>query len=352
MKNIFFRFLKCVSVLSILAISSCKQHKPRTITRAFYYWKSVYRLSDYERNNLSDLNVHTLFIKFFDVIWNDKTKTAMPAAKIQFKDSSYKSFNIIPVIFIANEVLVTANDSSMNSLADNICGLLKKMVDIYDIHNMQEIQFDCDWTASTKNKYFQLLTILRSQLNKSGFATEKISVTIRLYQCRYLTKTGVPPADKGMLMCYNMGNLKNIETKNSILESKELKKYISSLSNYPLQLDVALPLFEWKVLFRNRTYTGLIKELPDSLLQLSTSIIANKNFYTFLKDTMIENYAFKTGDMLRSEQSNYDEIVQAEKLISPKLKNESLHVILYHLDSLTLSKYTADEMENMFDDMR
>jgi hypothetical protein len=336
----------------ILIASSCSQHAPRNINRSFYYWKSVYEPGTYEKNNLSKLQVSSLYIKFFDVIWNNKTKTATPAAQIKFKDTSYTSLNIVPVIFITNETLINIDSANINSLSENIFALLTKIVTVYKVHNIHEVQFDCDWTASTKDKYFKLLNLLRSQLSKHNFSAVKISATIRLYQCKYLVKTGVPPTDKGMLMCYNMGNLKNSKTENSILESNELKKYISSLPEYPLQLDIALPLFEWKVLFRNNTYTGLIKDLPDSLLQHNASVTVHKNAYTFSKDAFIDNYSFKAGDMLRSEQSSYDEIIKVESIISSKLKTRNIHVILYHLDSLTLSKYTADELENIFDCMR
>ena len=68
-------------------------------------------------------------------------------------------------------------------------------------------------------------------------------------------------------------------------------------------------------------YIGLIKELPDSLLQHSSSVIVNNNRFTFLKDTIIENYSFKNSDVLREEQSNYDEIITVGKLIGSKLKH-------------------------------
>jgi hypothetical protein len=321
------------------------------INNSFYYWKSVYNPGDYEKNILNKLHVNTLYIKFFDVTWDDEIKKAIAAPQIQFTDSSYRHFTIIPVIFITNETLKNTDSAGIQELTKKICKLLRNILDQNLFNTPDEVQFDCDWTITTKEKYFQLLKQSRTELNRTGFSLAKISATIRLYQCKYLFKTGVPPVDKGMLMCYNMGNLKNPGTKNSILEVGELKKYISSLNAYSLHLDVAFPLFNWKVLFRGNIYSSLIKGLPDSLLQHTTSIIVDKNRYTFLKDTIIENYSFKKSDMLREEQSNYDEIIKAGKLVGTQLKAQKLNVILYHLDSLTLSKYSANEMENMFDCM-
>ena len=142
-----------------------------------------------------------------------------------------------------------------------------------------------------------------------------ISATIRLHQIKFLAKTGVPPVSKGLLMCYNMGNLKNPATKNSIIETEELKKYIDNLAAYPLPLDVALPLFNWKVLFRNNTYAGLIQNLPDSLLT-NPFISKAGNRYLFLKDSLLAGYPFKKGDVLRNEQSEYSEIISTAGAIS------------------------------------
>ena len=139
--------------------------------------------------------------------------------------------------------------AGIDELAGKICKLLASIYQ-NNLNKPYEIQFDCDWTETTKEKYFHLLKLARARLNQFGFSTAKISATIRLYQCKYLFKTGVPPVDKGMLMCYNMGNLKNPGTKNFILESYELRKYISSLNTYPLQLDVAVSdLFTGKFCF-------------------------------------------------------------------------------------------------------
>lgn len=333
----------------ILLFCSCTQNTHRVANRAFYYWKPVYALTNYEKNDLSKLHINSLYIKLFDVAWNDETKSPMPVAQIQFKDTSYKIFSITPVVFITNETLINIDSVSVGGLTEKICKLLVTIIHQYSLNGANEIQFDCDWTVATKEKYFQILKLARSQLNQMGFQSAKISATIRLYQCKYYFKTGIPPVDKGVLMCYNMGNLKNSKTKNSILGSDELKKYISYLNTYPLNLDIAFPLFDWKVLFRNGVYSGLVKELPDSLLEHTSSVTVNSNRYTFLKDTVIDNYSFKKNDMLREEQSNYDEIITSGKLIGSNLKTQTLNLILYHLDSLTLSKYTVNEMENMFD---
>jgi hypothetical protein len=335
-------------VLLWIVAFGCRQPTAREIQPAFYYWKSVFSLDSTEKSAVKQLGIRKLYVKFFDVVWEKESNTAIPAAKVNMADTGFRSFDIIPVVFISNEVLYYIKDSAaIDKLSANTSDLLEQQMKQTAI-TPGEIQVDCDWTATTKNAYFQLLRSVKRQLQQQGYRQFVLSATIRLYQCRYLHKTGVPPVDKGLLMCYNMGNLKNPAVTNSILDTGELEQYISSLDIYPLQLDVALPLFDWKVLFRQGEYAGLLKELPtDSLLKHPLVSVKN-NRYTFSRDAVVNGYAFNEGDVLRDEQSFYPDIIKAAKLVSARLKNQRPAVVLYHLDSVTLSKYPLHELEDMF----
>lgn len=347
------KYKVCNNIIKLLlpalacCIFSCNDNKAvRTIEPSFYYWKSVFKLTGFEKQRLDSLHVKTIYIKFFDVDWDNATQQPLPVAKINFADTAYRSFNIIPTVFITNQCIQKIDSVQINSLAEKIMQLTKQLIFNNNFKEVPEVQFDCDWTATTKTKYFSLL-----QSFKKLKPNAVISATIRLHQIKYLSKTGVPPVNKGLLMCYNMGNLKNPATNNSIIETEELKKYIDNLAAYPLPLDVALPLFNWKVLFRNNTYAGLIQNLPDSLLT-NPFISKEGTRYLFLKDSLLAGYPFKKGDVLRNEQSNYSEIISTAQAISKKLKNTTLRVSLYHLDSLLLSKYSLHELETIYNSLR
>ncbi len=74
-----------------------------------------------------------------------------------------------------------------------------------------------------------------------------LSATIRLHQVKYFETTGVPPVKSGMLMFYNTGDLENPSEENSILNIETAELYLSGLEDYPMQLDIVLPLFSWAV---------------------------------------------------------------------------------------------------------
>jgi hypothetical protein len=351
----FFHQWKNVSTLTLLCLSLCfcscrsRPAAPRAPDHAFYYWRSVFSLTFLEKQSLQALHVNKLYVKFFDVAWDPATEQAKPIAILGIRDTSFYHFKVTPVVFITNETLLLIDTLSIAPLAASIVDLITQLQQRGHLPSPNEIQLDCDWTAATKDRYFALIRAVRGWLDTHQQKTCSLSATIRLYQCKYREKTGVPPVDKGLLMCYNMGRLKDPNARNSILDPGELNKYTSHLSSYPLTLDVAFPIFDWKVLFHDQKYAGLIEDLPASTLHNCPAVRIDKdNYYSFLRDTSLENYTFQAGDRLRDEQSDYTAVSDAAALISRQLKNPPSTVILYHLAPANLSKYSTHELENIF----
>ena len=336
----------CIFAVSYLLFCCSEKHPPRNVERSFYYWKSIFKLTDFEKKRLDSLQVKTIYLKFFDVDWNDEIHQPIPKAQVRIIDTVYLKSNkikIIPAVFITNECIQKINTSQVNELAGRIV-LLVKNIQVNSLPGLKinEVQIDCDWSSSTKEKYFSLLTSIKN----SGFPN--LSATIRLHQVKFSATTGVPPVAKGLLMCYNMGNLKDPATKNSIIEIAELKKYAGNLGIYPLPLDVGLPLFDWYVLVRKNKYKGLVKSI-DTYNTVLSATAADQ--FIFLKDTILNDIEFKKDDLLRREKSEYNEVVNAAAFISSKLKNSAPSLALFHLDSVTLKKFSTHELENIYNSL-
>ncbi|WEK37371.1 MAG: hypothetical protein P0Y53_07650 [Candidatus Pseudobacter hemicellulosilyticus] len=341
------------SLLAILIAGCSQQPQQRTVDRGFYYWKSIAGLNAAEQQVLQQQKVGRLYLKFFDVTWNPQQQQAMPVAKLRFTEASRQFFRtsgmaIIPTVFITNETMQQLNATDLPTLAGQIGALLEGMIRQDSLENIREIQFDCDWTAGTKDNYFTLLRLLQEQ---PVTRQRTVSATIRLYQCKFRDRTGVPPVPRGLLMCYNMGNLKDPRTSNSILDPEELKKYIGNLRPYPLPLDIGLPLFEWKVLYRRQLYTGLLQDLPDSLLKPAFAAAGPNHTWQLLQDTLLAQYDLKKGDLIRQEQPTFAAITQAASLLSPQLPDNRFSVVLFHLDSLTLTNFSSHELEEMYNSL-
>jgi hypothetical protein len=343
LRTIFYSLL-----LIFVSCNTANKNAINNIERSIYYWKSNFKISAIEKDALQKQTIQTIFMKFFDVEWNEEIQSPAPIALLKITDTTFlqqQKTIVIPTIFITNESLFKLDSSKVAQLANDIFSLTKKMIANNGLQKLNEIQIDCDWTASTKNKYFTLLKVLQS-FDKSLL----YSVTIRLHQIKFMDKTGVPPVSRGMLMCYNMGNLTSLSTQNSILEIAELKKYIGKLQDYPLPLDVAYPLFDWKVLFIKATFKSIISSLDDRVFTKSVCTI-NGNRYTILKDTILDGIALQKDDIIRNEKVSYEDIITAASLIKTKFKHNNFRVSLYHLDTLTLKKFTANEMENIYSNM-
>lgn len=323
---------RCIVCFLLVVFIQCSQKKP-AIQRSFYYWKSVFKTTDAEQNTLDSLSIKKLYVKFFDIaLQNDKPQ---PVAVIQF--AKPPSTAIIPTVFITNQTLEKISLNAVDSLATNIIQLIRDIQLVNNLDTFKEIQIDCDWNRNTKEKYFRLLSLIKQH----DYIKDKIlSATIRLHQVKYSLQTGVPPVDKGLLMCYNMGNLTNSSTTNSIIDPSELAKYASHISNYMLPLDIALPVFDWYVWFRNNNYKGLVR----------TSAIKSTPLkdIKFDKDTIISGYSFNQHDRLRYEGSKIEDLKVAADMISKYLSLENFSVVLFHLDEEQLEKYSIHELEAIF----
>ena len=311
--------------------------------RSFYYWKTVFQLSPAETQTLQRLSVQNLYTKFFDVVWDEATASAKPVAKSIFKEAVPANIVITPVVFVTQEPLQRLDEKGLDSLANNIASLLSSMSSANKLSLSNEVQIDCDWTSNTKEAYFYLLQQLKM---RPFFQAKSISATVRLHQLKFISQAGVPAVDKGLLMCYNMGNLRYPQTINSIIDESELKKYINNLKNYPLPLDVALPVFDWYVLFEGTKYKGLLRDftLPEAEARMRRT--------DFKADTVINGQSFKGGQWLRHEMGDAETVKRCAELISQKLKAKELSVILYRLDEEALTKYSLHELESFYNALR
>lgn len=321
----------------------------KKIHRAFYYWKSVFHISPAEADWLDSLQVNTLYVRYFDVAWDATTQQPVPLAPLRpGRGVTLENLpqQIIPTVFITNETMLRMSDAQIPALAEDILQLISSTHTMLKAKPSVQIQIDCDWNATSKSRYFALLEKLQ-QLD----STRTYSATIRLHQLKYANATGVPPVSRGLLMCYNMGNIKSIETRNSILDPQEVQRYTTGFSTYALPVDVAFPLFGWAVLFRNQQYAGLLQlNNPNAIAGISEK--TGNNSYRVLKDTTLFGYALMKDDLLRIESSEVQDILQAASLLQGKFSNDSFSVSLYHLDTVILNKYTTHELEAVYHSLR
>lgn len=348
MKQIIFFIL-------ILPVAfSCRSREERKVERAFYYWKSSFRLDTNDYKALDSLKVKTLYVKFYDVVWDDIHR-AMPVASLdrselqqhQYKKKEHQGrFKIIPVVFITNEAIERSKEEEMKVLSERIHNKILVMCGFMDCGPPEEIQIDCDWNGTTREKYFMLLKMLKGRMGANT-----ISATIRLHQVKYHSKTGVPPVDKGMLMFYNVAPVYKPDVKNSILDTKEAARYVHDTIRYPLELDVALPIFSWGVLFRGNQFKGLVNYMDKKRLKALGFFTETRDYpgvYRCTRDTVYDNYYFRKGDLLRLEEVDIHALEEAKTILEPLIKKDSLTITLFHWDSTLVNRYDHEAFNKIF----
>ncbi len=332
--------------LAFFAFSCSGQPKQRTISSGYYYWKTSFKLSSIEINHLKQLNVSDLFVRFFDVDWDEQSQQALPVAMINWKDTSKITlFNCIPTVFITNRTFSEINNKAghLEELASNIFNKIKALYP--DTQPIREIQIDCDWSVATQLSYFSFLNLLRKKLEPESIL---LSATIRLHQVKYAEKTGVPPVDRGMLMVYNTGQLADPKTENSILDFSTAQKYFLNFEFYPLKLDIVLPVFSWGVVFRDQKMLKLLNEpVLAALSDTSRFKQMEGNWLKVVQSTYVNGHYLYANDRIRIEESKRETIVQTAKLLAQEIPRYPMRLCWYHLDSTTTIKHASTELQHI-----
>ena len=314
-------------MLFSLLISCTEKTKPIV---SFYYWKTIFKLSETEKEILRDNDVSKIYIRYFDIDLHPKDTTPIPLTPIHFQEMM-SNFDVVPVIYIKNKVMLKQN-IDIEDLAQKTVKLINEINDKNKIDS-KEIQIDCDWTLSSKDNYLQFIALFKKLSQK------KISATIRLHQIKYFKKTKIPNVDSGVLMYYNMGVVAP-DSLNSIYDKKIADRYLKSLKKYPLHLDFALPIYSWAVHIRNQKVMGLRSKL--SILELKK----DKNFeqisaiFFKVKHSNYKNGVFyEENDVLKIEAISSESLIEMAEDLNDNNAQKPNEIIFYDLDEFNIKNY-------------
>ncbi len=330
----------CLIFILIFSFSCQKETPPKEITRGIYYWKSIFKLSNVERQMLDSCHIQKLYVKAFDLDWDLTKKQVIPKASIRFEEALPKNTSLVPTIFITNQVLKQTPDNEVDTLADFI---KRHLGFVWKSNTFQEIQFDCDWTISTQRKYFKLLILLRKHFPEKVF-----SATIRLHQIKFAHKTGIPPVERGMLMFYNMSDWKKPQICNSIYDLNAASQYLATLDQYPLPLDVVMPIFRWAVFYRNNRFLTVINHLDNQALSTKNFLQKNDNRYTVRSDTLAFGISLRKHDLIRVEEVPFDKIIKGSVTLREQISTQKLTFALYHLDQPNITFYGNQKLAQIY----
>lgn len=319
--------------IALLAWSGCHSipSTPVVPSFSFYHWKANFSPTTLELDNIQKLGVSRLYVRYFDVDKETSSAPVTPLSLLTFQVLPPETIELVPVIFITNRALIDFPENQIINLAEKIWSLI---LEIHPVDTLpQEIQLDCDWSGRSREAFFQLI----KQMKSFGC---RVSSTIRLHQ---IQTADVPPADAGTLMFYNMGEVRDSATKNSILSIEEARPYLPALRSYPLKLDLALPIFSWGVLFRDGKMIKLIHQLeaPELLKDSLTRTNDRINFFV-TRNSLLRGHFLYAGDHIRLEATQNEVLLQSARELGRYFGGSEPTITFYHLDSLNLERHTYE----------
>lgn len=306
-------------------------HKMLDSRNSIYYWRTVFNPSEKELAFLERQNIGRMYLRMFDVI--EKGTAAVPNATIKFKQRIPQGMEVVPVVFIANELFEQQNDSFLvKTLALQIVERVTRMCSWNGIDAWSGLQLDCDWTANSQKAFYLLCKDVREALPKDKL----LSSTIRLHQLNQ----PAPPVNYGVLMAYNTDNFKDPRTPNSILNDKTVKTYLAKSKDFDLPLDIALPIFRWNLVFdKSGKFKRIAVYTEDSAYPVKTS---SEEWNPTAEETNNEKY--------KLEVVPYSTIRKTKGLLENALhlQQGEYSTILYHLNETNIKTYSHDEIKSLY----
>ena len=266
--------------------------------QALYCWKTQVQFSAEEADFVKNNRIERLYIRDCDVGLRDNAP--VPIAPVDIDTLSLQGKTVIPVVYLKNEIftseLTEGNSTYISTLAHKLGDYIEQINRYYRLR-VSEVQFDCDWSLSTKQAYFSMLEAFKKEY------PYQLSATIRLHQVKYREETGVPPVDYGVLMYYNMGRI-TATGANSIYDRSTALRYLGKLRAYPLPLDIALPMFAWGVHSADGQVLNLVGGLTHAEAQAISTLVPidASDIYKVAEQTYYKGRVWQAGDLIKIEE--------------------------------------------------
>lgn len=320
MKKIF-----CLWVL--LLLNSCNESSNRPYS--FYYWRTNLSFNSTEAAALKKADTPYLYTRFFDI---EKVNGKFQPVAIITKDPTFKTDKeIVPVVFIKNDVFYDITLDELDFLAQNVASLIKKKQTEFQFKNSEEIQIDCDWTAGTNKQYFHFLKRLKEISKKD------ITCTLRLHQVKNSKLSGFPPVSKVYLMCYSTSSPLENSDRNSILDVAILKDYLKNIEKYPIAIDVALPIYSWGIVTNHLGKHKLINALSKQDLENPNFKKISETEIEITKDGFYFGNYLNKGFTIKVEEISQAQLNEVKKFLGKKITD--FRFVYYHLDAKFVDHY-------------
>ncbi|MEK6795680.1 MAG: hypothetical protein AABZ39_12945 [Spirochaetota bacterium] len=322
-------FSEPLSLLLIIILAGCS---PRIdVSLGWYYWRTDVRFDENDRILFSSFGTERLYVRFFDVTYDTGTRAAVPTAPANIRSLPGTNCCIVPVVFITVDALTHADAPS---LARAVVSRVRAMADDAGFRSrIDEIQLDSDWTAKTRDTYFAMLR----EVKRLGIGSTAVTVssTIRLHQVKYRKSMGAPPADRLMLMLYNVHSPRDFTAANAIYDASA-ERYLRYLPDYPIALDIAVPVYAQCRQYGSRSnFIRLMNDVRARDIPAGDVVMLAPHRYRTVNDTLLSGHRVMKNDILAVDETDLDaalSIVRTCRRYGQRTGKLSERIVLYHYD--------------------
>ncbi|MEO0474270.1 MAG: hypothetical protein AAF206_31975, partial [Bacteroidota bacterium] len=220
-------------ILLAVLLSACGPR--RTVVRSFFHWQSTEGFYNKETEYLDTLQIERVYVRYFEVDWDSRRKRALPLRTIT-ESSDHQSREVVPHIAISERCMAQIPDRKVPELAVQVHDRLARLT---EGQQFSEILIDCPWTEGSRDNYFAFLDTLASMFDPAL----SFSVSMHPYHVQQSAILGVPEVDRAMLMLFEYPAPVEEAGSVSILPEERLRNQLQNLPQYPLPVDLALPVF-------------------------------------------------------------------------------------------------------------
>lgn len=338
------RWLPALVVLPIALVAFLPKEPEPVVIPSVFRWRNSSWLEGGEAQAIQFSGVQRVYMKILDIDWNS-AHGAHPVSTVHVPyqwRTSYGSagywtdrVELVPCIYITNNTFLKISDAEVKELVSNLLRKLR-MECAGTIHG---VMLDCDWSVKTKAKFFRLTRIMNDSLDVP------LTATIRLHQYAQPSKTGVPPADRGMLMPYNVGTITAPGTTNSIFDRATAEPYFKNREPYPLPLDIGLPAFSWGVQFRKGAFVGILQEAQvNDTMNAGLLRGETRGALQVVNEDNDRLPGLHLGDVIRVESITPAVINEVIAMARTAVNSDTLSVVYFEAGASTFQRMTADEV--------
>jgi hypothetical protein len=150
-------------------------------------------------------------------------------------------------------------------------------------------------------------------------------------------------------MYYNMGKIAP-DSLNSIYDRNIANRYLSSLKNYPLPINIALPIYSWGIHIRDGKIIGLRNKIDINNLKNNSSFVLTKdNWFTIARSNFKDGTYYKENDLLKIETITSADLLEMANDLEENTVQNPKEIIFYDLDEFNIKNYETAFFKKIID---